>query len=43
MSDPTILYIVSKIPYPLKGGFAIRQFNLLSAYAKVGKVRLVFF
>ena len=43
MSDRTILYISPQIPYPLDVGIRIRIFNLLSAYARLGKVRLVFF
>ncbi len=43
MTEPTILYIVQRIPYPLNSGTRIRQFQLLSAYARIGKVSLLCF
>ena len=43
MHENEILYITSDIPYPLDVGTKIRRFHLLSAYAMIGRVRLVFF
>jgi glycosyltransferase involved in cell wall biosynthesis len=39
---PQILFIVRQIPHPPDVGGRIRQRNLLTAYASVGRVRLVF-
>jgi polysaccharide biosynthesis protein PslH len=38
----TVVYIASRLPYPLRSGLAIRQFRLLQAYATVARVRLAF-
>lgn len=38
----TVLYLASRAPYLLRSGIAIRQFELLRAYAGIGKVRLAF-
>jgi glycosyltransferase involved in cell wall biosynthesis len=43
MRKPRILYIVRRLPYPLNWGTAIRQFELLKAYAEIGEVVLVYF
>lgn len=43
MAEPTIIYVTSKLPYPLRSGLALRQFHLLKAYATIGRVSLVFF
>src|SRR5687768_1202152 len=43
MAEPTIVYVTSKLPYPLRSGLALRQFHLLKAYASIGRVALVFF
>ena len=43
MAEPTIVYVTSKLPYPLRSGLALRQFHLLEAYASIGRVALVFF
>jgi polysaccharide biosynthesis protein PslH len=43
MAEPTIIYVTSKLPYPLRSGLALRQFHLLKAYATIGRVALVFF
>jgi polysaccharide biosynthesis protein PslH len=38
----TVVYIASRLPYPLRSGLAIRQLHLLQAYATVARVKLVF-
>jgi polysaccharide biosynthesis protein PslH len=43
MAEPIIVYVTSKLPYPLRSGLALRQFHLLKAYASIGHVVLVFF
>jgi polysaccharide biosynthesis protein PslH len=43
MPDPVIVYVTPKPPHPLTSGMAIRQFNLLKAYGKWGRVHLVTF
>ena len=43
MAEPTVVYVTSKLPYPLRSGLALRQFHLLKAYASIGRVALVFF
>ena len=36
----TVVYVASRLPYPLHSGLAIRQFRLLQAYARVAQVKL---
>jgi polysaccharide biosynthesis protein PslH len=43
MAEPTIVYVTSKLPYPLRSGLALRQYHLLRAYASIGRVALVFY
>jgi polysaccharide biosynthesis protein PslH len=40
---PTIIYVAPRPPFPLNSGMAIRQFHLLRAYARLGRVQLVSF
>jgi glycosyltransferase involved in cell wall biosynthesis len=43
MTDPTVLFVSTKIPYPLTEGSAIRQLHVLRGYAKVASVKLITF
>jgi polysaccharide biosynthesis protein PslH len=42
-SRPVVVYLAPRPPHPLTSGMAIRQFHLLQAYAKWGRVHLVTF
>jgi glycosyltransferase involved in cell wall biosynthesis len=43
MADRRILFVSSRLAYPLRDGMALRQFHLLRAYAGVARVDLAFF
>lgn len=40
---PKVVFVTSKLPFPLTDGLSIRQFHLLRAYARVADLALVFF
>ena len=43
MGRPKVLYLTPRVPYRLDSGTAIRQFQLLTAYASIADVTLVSF
>src|SRR5262249_27197869 len=43
MPRPMIVYVTPRPPYPLASGVVIRQFQLLQAYTRIGRVHLVTF
>ena len=43
MRKRTVVYVASRLPYPLRSGLALRQFHVLKAYAAIANVELVFF